>query len=412
MIYCDFLSLIGDFCLYSATVGFIIRLCGPTASPLILIGAYILSILASLLMRNVKNILRLLPPLLLALPLLFESSAANIIWLIPLFILLEIRAFSHSWEAERSRTRTMLLISVLFYVAMSGFVFLSKNGAAFTRSSVPFFFAWLLIAIVTLRLLRTFATGKADVKYLVLNTLLVLVIAAVVFVLSSDVCINAIKSAFLFIYHYVLTPIFMVVIYIVVSFPALIAYVIELIASLFTGRELPKPPELGQGMAEDNIYEDIDNPIEVGPWLGKAAAALGIFLLVLICFLIFRRVISHRRSYVAAPGTFIRASITTEKRPARSKRRFLFSDSPEDTVRSVYRRYLDHCAKHKVAVDGRIASDKICRESIAFSGRESPVKLRSIWIRARYSFEEITPDEAKDAKALLKEIHSFNTNKT
>lgn len=412
MIYCDFISLIGDFCLYSATVGFIIRLCGATASPLVLIGAYILSIAVSLLIRKVKNVLRLLPPFLLALPLLFECSVANIIWLLPLFILLEVRACSQSWEAEPTRTRTMLLISILFYGAMSLFVFLSKNGAVFTQFSVPFFFTWLLIAIISLRLMRTFSSGKQDVKFLVLNTLLVIMIAAVVFALSSDVCVNAIKSAFLFIYHYVLSPLFMVIIYIVVSLPALITYVIELIASLFSGKELPQPPELGQGVMEENFYDDIENPIEVGPWLGKAAAALGILLLALICFLVFRRVISHRRDYSGASGTVIRASIATEVKQKHTKRRFRFGDSPEDTVRSVYRRYLDHCAKHNVAVDGRIASDKICRESIAFSGREAPVKLRSIWIRARYSYEEITPDEAKNSKILLKEIHSFNTNKT
>lgn len=408
MIFNDFISLVADFCLYSATLGFIISLCGETANPLILAGAYILSIAVSLLLRKVKGAWRFLPPLIFLAALFFTHAAAGVVWILPLFLLLELRAYTYSWNAVYERTKVIFIAAASFFIVLSLCMILSGKTEAYNQYSLPYFIAWLLLTVLDLRLLRAPDTNTLGVRYKVLNILLVLAVAVLAYLVSSDTCITAVKVALSFLYDHIIMPIFIGVVYVIIAIPAVIAYIIGLIASLFTGKE-PAPLEFTNGQGEQILPDEFTYGNDPAAWIGKAAAALGLLILLFICFLVFKKIITKREDVTASFGNISRETIRTQN-PTRVKKRFSFTDSPEDSVRNAYRKYLELCDKHDIPVDGSLASDKICRESIPFSGSKLPFSLRMIWLRARYSFEQITSDEAKEAKALLKEIRNYSTN--
>ena len=410
MIFSDYIALIGDFCYYAATVGFVVRLCGNTASPLLLIVCYLLSITAFLLLRKVKNVLRF-APLLLLLPdfLCCGGSAAGLIWPIPLVVLLLLRAWSGSWSAEYARTRTIFKIALIVYVPFALFSLMSKRIDDFTSQSMPFFVAWLLITVIDLRILRTPDMQSLGTRFRVLNVLLVLAVAVLAFVLSSDVCVTVLRTGLSFLLGKVCAPLLMAVVYVCIAIPALIVFFVRWILSLFTGVD-PKPSTEFVGNGEPDVFQEIYNSVQPGAWLGKVLSVLGILLIIFLCFLICRKLLARRNPIIGDLGTHIRESLGAPE-PLRSKKRFSFSNSAEDTVRSSYRSYLAVCARHDVEVDGRIASDRICSSSVGFSGEENAEKLRSLWLPARYSELNITEEDAKEAKSLLKDIRAYAVKK-
>ena len=402
MIFTDFIALLGDFCLYVSTLGYVVSTFGEPIPLLLPACTYLLCVIVFLLMRNVKSVLRFAPILLFIPAFLFAKGIVGIIWLVPLCILLLMRAATGSWSAERDRTLIVFKIALGVYVLIA---FLSKASAQFCRSSLPFFLTWLLISVVNLRMLRMPGLNALGTRFKVLNVLLVVSIAAVVFVLSSDACLNAVKVSLGFIYNKLIMPVFLAVLYACFTIPSLVIYFFQWLGSLLKGAAPPPySPEIAMGQNEE--WMDTYDFKEPPQWLGTATAVFGVIILLLICVLIFRRLMAKRTDVKESSGDFQRESVNAPV-VTRSKRRFAFTNSPEDVVRSTYRHYLEFCARHDVEVDGATASDVISEESTSFAGQESPGKLRALWLPARYSKQVISSEDAREAKELLRDMRAY-----
>ena len=406
MIFTDFISLLGDFCLYTATLGFIVSSFTKSFAVLVPACAYLVAIILFMLMRNVKSVWRFAPILVFVPVFILAKGVVGYIWPVPLVILLLMRAATGSWSAEHNRTQLLFKIMPFVYAVIT---LLSKASALYCRYSLPYFLAWLLISVVVMRMLRAPGLDALGTRFKILNVLLVVVIAGLVFLLSSDVCLNAIKVAFVFCYNKLIMPIFLVVVYACIALPGVIYYIIKLICALFGGGELPSA-EAVIGEAINEEYRDTFEFKEAPEWIGKAAAAAGIIILLVICILIFRKLLAKKSDDQEDLTEFHRESVDVPQ-PLRSKRRFSFSNSPEDVVRSSYRHYLELCEKNDVTVDGSNASDIISRESVPFAGKESPEKLRDLWLPARYSELAISPEDAKESKELLKDMRAHANKK-
>ncbi len=395
----DLLGLLGDFCLYFSSIGFLVRLCGETKSGGFYMAVYLLCAAAFLLCRKLKGPLRFAPMLLMLPAFLAAESIAAWILPIPLCILLALRAYKDDWQAEYGRTKDMLKTGFIACCILLVFLILSEYMEKYSRTAMPFFIGWLLICVLQLRLLRSCQSSEMGAGFKLMNCLIVLLVAALGLLFSSELFVNAVKAAFSALHTYVVGPLLFALLCVIAAIPALVSYLIALLLSMLRNEET-EMPELDLSGSAQQLFGETEF-VQSPDWLKNAAIAIGIVLFVVLCFFLIHKLLGNKSRENSTSGI---SRESTGLSGAGKKRRAAGGNTASDTVRSCYKRYLELCGKNRIDVDGSIASDEICRKSQYYAKSDDPEKLRQLWLPARYSDSASGSEDAKTAKALLKNI--------
>ena len=399
MSFTDFTCFAGELCLYMSTLGFVVSRFGETRGSLLYIALGLIAGTGCMLAQRAKGALRFLPLLLFAPAFLLARSVAAVILPVPVLLLMVLRSHARAWRGEYELTRTLFKAGTCVYMALLAVMALAGSGSRFLTDALPLFVTWLLLTVLNLRLLRNGDTANFGGRFRVLNALLVLGVALIGFLLSSDLAVTAFMAVVRAVYGYVVGPLLFAALCVVATLPAVIAYLFMLFLRLFQADR--EPPELDLS-GVPGLLEDYDGTVrETSVWFQRAAVAVVVLLFLLLAFFIARKLVSGREAPPQTARPLVREHVSV-----RTNRRRTFGNSPAERVRAAYRKYLMLCAGLDIPVDGSVASDVIRDSSSPYTGAEDAGNLRDTWLRARFSGRGVTDADAREARRLVRRMRS------
>ena len=389
-----------EVCLYISTLRFAFIFFAELQAPAPVAALFCAAGIAASALSRFKGIVPYLSVLVTA-PLFFlAGNTASIIALIPLEMLLIMSIRRNGWKGDSVILRGLLTPGALMVILIIFAASISDRFPEFKEQALPYFICFLGLVILALRVLRNEDAGRTDAKFYILNLLLVCLVCAAGFLLSSNLLMNALKAVTSTVYRFIIAPLFMAVAYVTMMVPLVIGWLLRNV-KMHEPESLTEEIELVTN--GEDLLETFAETTDTSPeWIGTVFTILVILIFLLICFVIIRKIVDNAGRRNLSDVVMERTS--TDSEMPEKKRRRIFRSGPADTIRACYRKYLEICADLMIPIDGTIASDGIADRSEGKTGRDVTRALRRLWLPARYSEEASTEEDAKQAKLLLKEI--------
>ena len=350
--------------------------------------------------RPQKRAVSFLPLLLTAAAFIFTKTAVDYILTIPmviyLFVLVLKDKISVSYESSLDRFYLLLKIAPVGIL----FTVLASNKDGFTEVMLPYFFFFLIVSIMLLRMLRHSDQVNSDNKFRLMNTLEIGAVCGLGWLLSTGAILSIFKAVGNFTMLYILRPIFTGGLYVF----GLIAWVFRKIFGLINiefeerdlselriGEEALDPGE----MAVMEFYaEEAEKggDAQIMQYLG---IAIGVIVFAVLAIILFRVLMRVGRKGVDNHFGDYRESIDLD--PGEDK----LGRSPRDRVRAMYRKFLHMCVRAGLDPDLNLNSRDVNKAMGKNFDMPAMDGLREVYIRARYSSGEITDDDVKTAKQML-----------
>ena len=339
--------------------------------------------------------LRLLPLLLPLLALLSRPSTAQMlhalpVWLYLCFTMCTDRVYT-DYDSFRSHFSfgMWMLVLMVFGPVFPGRFSISLVGA------VPYLTCMLFCGVCLLRMLREERPdGLRQAIYM-----------AVFIVISVCLTIGKAPQLLLkvvgFIYRNMIAPL----IYAAAIGISALLYVLYLIASWLISRTKGNPEplkiDLQSGAEMMGLGEEYQEYTADLRWLKVLLIAFAIAILLLILFLVFRRLLGDQSSKRdASPWKEHEDAAASSMMPQR-KPGFMRPRDPRLAVRWYYWRFLSECRRRGISItDGMTASELALACADAFPGAD-PAALTELYLPARYDpLGEISSDDARCASDL------------
>jgi len=371
----------------------------------------------SFLLNKVRPWLRFPPILLLPLCFIWQHDLASaIVLLIPcVFTILIIALKRFSPEPGQVRSAIVRLAAMIFI--LSGAIFFGAYEFLSSISYFSYLFLFIICAISILRIARADAKMLSDYRFVLINTGSVIAGVAVLFALGLPQVLGVARS---FITNIVIPAGAFVlnIIWIAVRFVFVdviwtaISFVIGLAARLFPASE--------NGAVDYPEYVDPVVPAPGNPGLSVTEApqlpdfVMQMLLVVLVAMLItfgvfFVRKLSNRLNRSTRPSNGL-SEIRSTAEPIRKevqtggKQGVFVPGNPRRAVRHYYRRFLRLCADRGVPPEVGDTSVEVCaKNEVRFPGRDM-IRLRELYIKARYSEHAIGGSESREAGELVQRL--------
>ena len=401
MKFSDFTAYAGELCLYLAAVGFLLSPPGDMAGMAIFLAVCLLAESACTLWGKRKGIVPYLP-LLLLVPFFFTAQTIReLLRPAPVLILLLLRCRARRWRMEYYSVRSLFQTGGVIYLVLFMAFLITQHIDRLVSDSFPFFVMWLLLSVYNMRMLRNPYVASLDGRFKALNAVLLLCVALTGALLSSGPAVTAVTTVLKALWSGVIAPLLFVVIYVVAILFSLLWYAANYLFWLFAKDPGEvEPPKIETGQMQDALMETMPEMAEPSQWLIRLAILAGVAAFLIVAWLIARNMISPAVKDTEDPGALQRESLAS---PGRKPRRGM-GRAPAEGVREVYRKYLALCASFQIPVDGRAASDVIRDLSAPYTGGEDAGALREQWLRARFSGQETSPEEVREARQLLRRM--------
>ena len=396
----NILDILRETCFYYCTFGFLFSLNGNTLSvPVSFLISLVSAVLCYVLKR--QRTLAYAPILLLSALVFPQVTTAKLMTAVPLAAYYVLKTHRDAWHADYDNTHAFMTYGTALF-AMTVFislVFIQGHGAEVRSIALPLFFLFALLTVFELRMLRNDAVKNFGQKYILLNFAALLLIAAVVLILGSPAAVNLFMSALKWFYNTVIAPILMVLLFITMVIPYAIYYLVRFLkpGGFSGGVEMPKIESI-----TEQLFPDLDNSYTENPWISRILEAVLIIAVIVVIFLILRRMADRNRYRTTGSASYTRESLAPSEVKKRRKSVFRLND-PSEEVRAAYRSYLTLCAKEGIPTDGSIASDEICRITEEKLHTQDADELRKLWLPVRFS-AEADDSGAGRAKELLKAL--------
>lgn len=398
----DITVFTGEICLYMSVAGFLLSGPGGIRRTLVCAAVSLLAESACALCRDWRGAARYLPALIM-LPLFWTArSVAAALQPVPVLMLILLRCSAKQWGAEYYTVRKLFLAGGILYAIIFFSFALNENLERLASDSLPFFALWLLLTVLNMRLLRNQYTVSLDGRFKALNIALILCVALIGLAISSDLPVAAVTAVLKAAWVYVAWPILFAAAYaIAVLFTAVVYLTGRLLLALGIGDGAIEPLQFDTAGVQDVFggaaAVGVEDPSQ---WPARVAIAVGILLFLIIAWFVVRALISRPPKGPDISGEIKRESLPpAAKQPRRTGRR-----PAAVGVRAAYRRYLALCEAFHIPVDGSIASDVIRDQSAPYMGAEDVGELRSIWLSARFSGRDASPEDARRTRRLLRRL--------
>lgn len=349
--------------------------------------------------RNKNGIMRFIP-LALALPsFLFAKTPGDFIIVALNLVYLLYITVKQIWLNDEGDFKDAFQ-KEFFAAVMPCFLSLISYNFESVGRLVPNVFVMGLCGIALMRTLRHSREVMDSREFKISNIISVISVCFIAAFLSSDIFLGSIKAAFGFLYNGIIFKLLIAFIYGFTSFLSLFS---KLFAMIFN-KEV-KFYENGDdgdiGGLEELEYDDVvltDIP-DVVVWITLA------IVIAVSAFLVYKGFKSmggrNRRFETKSPFEMSRETIEIVREP---KRNIFKKRTERESVRHQYRKFLQECLAR-----GFMITPDFDTHQIADGAREhfpgAPLDaFRSLYIKARYTDEEITKSEAEEAKDLYSEI--------
>jgi len=278
--------------------------------------------------------------------------------------------------------------------------FLVGNKAGVRDVVIPYFFMFLVLSVMLLRMLRHDAATMAQTRFKVLNLSGIAAVCAAGWLLSSGWMLWFFRLVGTGIAQYILKPVFSLLLYIVSG-------IMWVVMAIFSGFEFDMEgldlSELAQNMdfgsdIRQLVEQDGGKALTEGVWWDYFVIALAVVALIAAAFVIFRllsRSSKHEDTNTFADEREIVAEGAGENRDMRENR---------EKVRNYYRKFLKLCGQRGFEVTEYQDSKDIEMGTVYLFGTPARSELRDVYVRARYSSAEVTDFDVEDAKDCYKRL--------
>jgi len=245
--YCLYLS---ELCLYLSTAGCMFSLFCDTNEKLLL-GVFALAGLVSMLFSKKNNWVRFVPMALVLPAFLYAPSTGAIVLAIPMVMLLGFHVLRQSWNGVSSQIVDMMKTGagLFFLTLLVSFVF--SKYPVFEAKGIPLFITWMLLCVLTLRVMRNEEVGKTGPLFYILNAALVAVVGFAGFCISSPAFLGVLKSILRFSYDKIIGPVLMLFAYVAMVIPIIIGW-------LFSFIKLKDPEPLESQLELQSVGDQIE----------------------------------------------------------------------------------------------------------------------------------------------------------
>ena len=347
-----------------------------------------------LLVRRQPRWLRFLPLASMALAFVFTRSTADVVLSVPPIVYtcwyVWKRPLTVDYRDAVSRFYLCLKILPCVFV----FAALFGNWTAMRDIVLPYFMMFLVLSVILLRMLRHDAATISQPRFQLLNLSGIAAVGLAGVLLSTGVMLRIFRFFGWCIVNILLRPVMMLVVYVFAGF-------VWLLSRLFTGikfdpedldlQKLGENMELGglQGLfGEGEGTEQATSPI--GEYIMIGLAVIAAIALVII---IFRALAKHGHRGDDNEFADVREQLTDEEAPERVNPR-----ENRQRVRHYYRKFLKLCTQRGFELTEFQNSAEIEHGTRHLFKNPAQAALRDIYVRARYSSAEITPEDVQAAK--------------
>lgn len=395
------LRIFTDLCYYSFAMASLASLAKHSGllitSPLIMaVAAYFVPMVMKKWPKDYKK--HLLPLLICPLAFIFTRTAADVVVTVPMiaylfFIIYRNMAYV---DYEGALSRFFLCLKIL--PAPAFLTLISSNKDGFMEVMLPYFFFFLVLTFMMLRMLRHSDKIMTDRRFRIMNVAEIAALCVLGYLMSSGLMMRILKGIGWLLMKYVLDPIFTGLSYVFGGFVWLLNKAFGWI-DLFPDDVDFSQLENGTGMTEGEAaiweyYEEAAESSTTPQIMTYIAIGVGVILLILILFFLFRALMRIGRRNEDNNFADVRESLDEKGEGGKTR----LGLSYRDRVRQVYRKFLKLSYKIGVDPDENLCSRDINEQVSHKLNRPALKGLRGVYLRARYSSEEITKEDLKAAK--------------
>lgn len=346
-----------------------------------------------------KKYLRYLPLLISLGAFFFVKTGADWVFTVPMVGYLAVVVFRRQMDLDYDEMVSRFVLCLKIIPAPLVITVIAGNKAGFVEVMAPYFFLFLIITIMTLRMLRHNEEVLNDRRFRIMNGLEIALVCGFGYLLSGGFVMSLLGRIGLFIMDYVLRPIFSCLLYIFGAFAWVMRKIfggIDLSLDEMDLSELQQEPVVDE--AQQAIMEYYAEEMAKTDYTMLKNIALGVAVIVLgFLFILLLRVLMRagRRGVDNRFGD-VREAIDDDGPGAEKLGR-----SPRDRVRSIYRKFLRMCVREGLDPDLNLNSREVNQSMVKIFDEEPMDGLRDVYIRARYSSGQITDEDVKVAKHML-----------
>lgn len=332
---------------------------------------------------------------------IFTSTAADWVVTVPMigYLAFIVRRGSFGVGYDQSQSHFYMCLKIIPAVAVLTVVAGNRDG--FLEVMLPYFFMFLILTIMLLRMLRHSVEVFQDRKFRILNALEIALACGAGYLLSSGYILKLFGYVGTLCMNYVLRPIFTGLLYV-------FGGVVWFFRKLFSGVDInledidfsELEEGLGQGV-EAGEQEIMDFYAEEAAKsdsqvLTYIAIAVGAIVLIVLVIVLFRILMNVGRRAESNSFADVREAVDDDDGGNQKLTR-----SPRDRVRNCYRRFLRLCVHSGLDPDLNLNSREVNQSMWKNFDPSAMDGLRDVYIRARYSSDEITEEDVKTAKRML-----------
>jgi hypothetical protein len=339
--------------------------------------------------------LRFLPLALTPACFLFAKTGADRFVTVPMILYLAAVAARKSYVLDYASAleRFMTCLKLLFVPML--LVVIAGNWRGFLDVMLPYFFFFLVLSVILLRMLRHNDAVITDRRFRLMNLGEILLLCGAGYLLSSGYALALARFLVSLAVRYLLRPLFMGILYVFAGFAWLLNKIFSGID--FGDIDFEGIEQLGQEMQESEGFMEAAQSGEHGAAMQISTYVLigiGAAIVVLVVILLFRALMRAGRRDADNRFDDVRESLDDAK-SARDRR---LTRAPRDRVRHTYRKFLKLCDARGIGTGEYLNSAQINEQARHVFRTPALSALRDVYLKARYTTADIGADDVRRAK--------------
>lgn len=400
------LKILTDLCFFMFAISSITSVAPHSGllatSPLIVaLAAYFSRVLSVKLPK--KAWLRYAPLALCGLCFLFTAQAADVVVTVPMVLYVAFVAFKKRYEVDYDTTLSRFYLCLKVIVVPLLIVVIANNWAGFVGVMLPYFFFYLVLTVMLLRMLRHNEKVLSDRRFRLMNVMEMLLLCGAGYLLSSGYMLMAFRFLIGLVVRFILRPVLTGVVYVFGGFAWVLSKIFSGIDFHAKDVDLSALDDLGQAVqqGDQNMQEYAQNQDTTATRIMTyILIGIGALIVVLVVILLFRALMKAGRRNDDNKFEDVRESLDdSDEGGARRLTR-----APRDRVRHYYRKFLKLCDVRGIGAGEHLNSREINEKVWHIFQTPSLSALRELYIKARYSSAEITANDVKEAKGAYEDV--------
>lgn len=273
------------------------------------------------------------------------------------------------------------------------FAALVGNWTAMRDIMLPYLFMFLVLTVILLRTLRHDAATMKETRFKLMNLSSVAAVGVVGWLLSSGLMMRFFRFIGACIVRFILRPVLMLVVYV-------FAGIVWLLSQPFRDFRFD-PEDMDLSQLQENmemgditsLFGDGEGAPQQSPIWDYILIGLAVIAAIALVIIIFRFLSRHGRHEDENQFEDVRESLAEEAPRERVNPR-----ENRQRVRHYYRKFLKLCTQRGFELTEFQDSSEIERGTRYIFRNPAQTKLRDVYVRARYSSGEITPEDVQAAK--------------